>query len=103
MSYTHKQTQDMIKLADYHLGISFDDQVLKTIEELSSLIKMLCKYALKEIDYEDFNLLDELYDADYMIFQMKRALLKDEYTKVIFNQIVDAKLERELKRWGLNE
>ena len=99
--YTEAQKESMKKLADYHLSHGLEGQYFKTVEELSSLIKMICKYALKEIDYEDINLLDELFDAEFMIFQMKRELLKDEYTDIVFNKIVNEKLERELKRWGL--
>jgi len=99
--YTHSQKEAMKKLSDFHLKEGLEGQLFKTIEEFSSLIKMICKYALEEVNYYDFNLLDELFDADFMIFQMKRELLKDEYTKIVFNRIVDEKLERELKRWEL--
>lgn len=103
MSYTHKQIQDIIRLADYHINISVKDQIIKTIEELSSLNKLLCKLLLKELEPYDIDLLDELFDADVMIISMKRYLVPDEYSKVLFNNVVNAKLERELKRWGLSD
>lgn len=102
MNYTHKQIQDIIRLADYHIEISIKDQIIKTIEELSSLNKLLCKLYLKEIEPYDMELLDELFDADVMIMSMKRYLVPDEYMQLIFNNVVNDKLERELKRWGLN-
>lgn len=101
MKYTHKQIQDMNTLADYHIEYSFNDQVIKTIEELSSLNKLLAKLVLKEIEPHDIELLDELFDSDYMIFQLKKMLVPDEYMAVIYNNVVNTKLERELKRWGL--
>lgn len=103
MNYTDKQIQDMTTLADYHIKRSFKDQVIKSMEELSSLNKLLAKLALKEIQPYDIELLDELYDADYMIFQLKRMLISSEYMEVIYNKVVDAKIERELKRWELKK
>lgn len=103
IKYTDKQIQDMTILADYHIKRSFKDQVIKAMEELSSLNKLLAKLALKEIQKHDIELLDELYDADYMIFQLKIMLLPNDYMKDIFNNVVNNKIERELKRWGLND
>jgi len=103
MKYTDKQIRDMTLLADYHIKRSFKDQVIKSMEELSSLNKLLGKLALKEIETYDVELLDELYDADYMIFQLKMMLLPDDYMETIYHNVVNAKLERELKRWGLND
>jgi len=104
MNYTHKQIQDMIKLSEYHF--SKDDNrnkiILKTIEELSSLNKLSVKLILDEINPYDIELLDELFDADFMMFQLKRLLIPDEYTQTLFNNVVNNKLERELKRWGLD-
>ena len=102
MKYTHKQIQDIIRLANYHIKESVKDQIIKTIEELSSLNKLLCKLLLDEITYHDVELLDELFDADVMIMSMKQLLVHDEYMQVLYNNVVDAKLERELKRWGLD-
>lgn len=101
MNYTHKQKQDMIKLADFHIETDFDDQVLKSIEELASLIKLLAKLNLGEVKKHDIELLDELFDADYMVFQLKRMLVKDNYMSLLYNNVVNNKLERELKRWGI--
>jgi len=105
MSYTHKQIQDMNKLTHHHFHK--DDNrnkiILKVIEELSSINKQLVKLLLKEIEPYDIELLDELFDADFMMFQLKVLLVPDEYTQILFNNVVNAKLERELKRWGLND
>lgn len=103
MKYTHKQIQDMIKLANYHIKIDFNNQIIKTIEELSSLNKLLAKLLLKEVEPNNIELLDEMYDADYMMFQLKMMLVPDEYMGILYNNVVNAKIERELKRWGLNE
>lgn len=101
MSYTHRQIQDMILLSDYHVKTDFNNQVIKTIEELSSLNKMLAKLILGEVEANNVELFDELFDADYMIFQLKRMLIPNDYIRTLYNNVVNAKLERELKRWGL--
>jgi len=103
MKYTHKQIQDIHTLNNYHMTISRKDQILKSIEEFSSLNKMLSKLLLSEIPYQDIELLDELFDSDVMMMQLKNILVPDEYTAVLYNNVVNAKLERELKRWGLND
>jgi len=100
--YSDKQIEEIDKLNLFHIAHSRKDQILKSIEELSSLIKLLSKLLLSEIPYQDIELLDELFDADVMMIQLKKILVPDEYTAVLYNNVVDAKLERELKRWGLN-
>ncbi|MBA7490197.1 hypothetical protein ES702_00732 [subsurface metagenome] len=105
MKYTHKQIQDMLKLAEHHFH-KLDNRnkiILKTIEELSSLNKLSIKLILNEINPYDIELFDELFDADFMMFQLKRLLIPDKYTETLFNNVVNNKLERELKRWGLDE
>jgi len=101
MKYSDNQIKDMILLSNYHLEISYNDQIIKVIEELSSLNRLLAKFLLGEIKQHDIELLDELFDADFMIFQLKRMLVSDEYMMVLYNSVVNSKLEREIKRWGL--
>jgi len=105
MKYTHKQISDMTSLYNHHHAKP-DNQhkmILKTIEEFASINKLLVKLLLKEIKLHDIELLDELFDADFMMFQLKRIIVHDKYIKELFNNVINAKLERELKRWGLND
>ncbi len=100
--YSEKQIEDMTSLHDYHNKFSNSEHVIiKVIEELSSLNKLLAKLLLKEIIPHDIELLDELFDADFMMFQLKRMLIHNEYIKTLYDNIVTSKLKRELKRWGL--
>ena len=101
MNYSDKQILNMTILSNYHIEKGVNDQIIKTIEELSSLNKLLAKLLLGEIKPHDINLLDELFDTDFMIFQLKRMLVSDDYMRLIYDNVVDAKLERELKRWGV--
>lgn len=101
MTYSFKQLDNITLLIDYHIRVSKKDQIIKAIEELASLNKMLCKLLLGEIEYPNLELLDELFDADVMIMSMKR-LIVDEVSQVRFDKIVNDKLERELKRWGIS-
>jgi len=102
MEYTEQQLKDMTRLFKFHnVDKNFRFIMLKTIEELNSLSKVLAKLLLGEYEPHDIELLDEMFDADFMIFQIKRILVPDEYMQTIYNNVVDAKLERELKRWGL--
>lgn len=102
MNYSDKQILDMTILSNYHIEKGVNDKIIiKTIEELSSLNKLLAKLLLGEIKPHDINLLDELFDTDFMIFQLKRMLVSDDYMRLIYDNVVDAKLERELKRWGV--
>ena len=98
MKYTDEQNEAIDKLNKFHIAHSRKDQILKSIEEFSSLIKLWSKLLLSEIPYEDINLLDELFDADVMMRQLKKILVPDEYVAVLYNNVVNAKLERELKR-----
>ena len=103
MIYSDKQLDEIDKLNKFHIAHSRKDQILKSIEEFSSLIKLLVKLLLNEIPYQDIDLLDELFDSDVMMIQLKKILVPDKYTAVLYNNVVNAKLERELKRWGLND
>lgn len=101
MTYTEKQREDIIKLADFHISVSEKDQIIKAIEELSSLNKMLCKLLLGEIKYHDIELLDELFDADVMIMSMKRLIISEDVIRDLYDNVVENKLIRESKRWGV--
>lgn len=102
INYSEKQIKDMTSLHDYHNEFSHSDHVIiKVIEELSSLNKLLAKLLLEEIKPHDIELLDELFDADFMMFQLKRMLIHNEYIRTLYDNVVNSKLERELKRWGL--
>ncbi len=94
----------MLELAKFHIERDWKGQFIKTIEELNSLSKILCKYILGEKDI--IELLDELYDSDYMIFQLKLYLFGDREDSELYKkymEIVDAKLFREFDRWLKNE
>ncbi len=121
MSYTKDQKRRMLELAKFHIERDWKGQFIKTIEELNSLSKLLCKYVLGEKtieelndlskilvkydpdkDDEKFELLDELYDSDYMIFQLKLYLFGENEDSELFKkymEIVNAKLYREFDRW----
>lgn len=101
MEYTEQQLIDMNTLFNHHHGKP-DNQykmILKTIEEFASINKLLVKLLLKEIKLHDIELLDELFDSDFMMFQLKRIIVHDEYIETLFNQVVNAKLEREIEKW----
>lgn len=93
----------MTKLFDHHNSKKNNTHktIKKSVEELASLIKLLMKLELEEIQKHDIELLDELFDADFMMFQLKKILVPDTYINTLYNNVVNTKLERELKRWGL--
>ena len=96
----------MIKLANFHLHNerTSDLQIIKTVEELVSLSKELCKYVVNSalgVDIDYHNLYDEMFDAEFMIFQLKRLLITNPYSQNQYDEISIAKIERELERWGL--
>ena len=105
MRYTHKQISDMTTLYEHHISKNNNTHkmIKKSVEELASLIKLLMKLELEEIQKHDIELLDELFDADFMMFQLKRIIVPDTYINTLYNNVVNAKLERELKRWGLSD
>ena len=103
MEYTEQQLKYMNILSRFHnVDKNFRFIMIKTIEELNSLSKVLAKLLLGEFEPHDIELLDEMFDAYFMIFQIKRILVPDKYMQTIYNNVVNAKLERELKRWGLS-
>lgn len=96
----------MIMLAEFHHASSEtkDLQIIKTVEELVSLSKELCKYIVdsalgKPVDMNE--VYDEMFDAEFMIFQLKRLFLNNPYSQNQYDEISIVKIERELKRWGL--
>jgi len=102
MEYTEQQLKDMNTLFNYHNAKpNKQKMILKTIEELSSLNKLLPKLLLEEIKPHDIELLDEIFDTEFMMFQLKRRILNNSYLETLYINIVNAKLERELKRWGI--
>lgn len=103
MKYSEKQLKNMKRLFEFHYkDKNFNFIMLKTIEELNSLSKVIAKLLLGEFEPHDIELLDEMFDADFMIFQIKRILVSNEYMSVLYNNVVDLKLERELKRWNVD-
>lgn len=93
----HKINMDIIK--KYHLENHPFKQIDKTIEELKELINELERF--NDGDFELENLLDELFDSFFMITQIYDLFVTDEETKKIWFMIIEAKIERELKRWNL--
>ena len=75
---------DRVRKILYHYG--FENQRLKTIEELSELIQALCK------DDKD-NVKEEVADCLIMLEQLKIYLGED-----IIDKIIDEKLNRQLRR-----
>lgn len=106
-----EKKENMIKLSNFHIGNEEHKklQIVKAVEELASVNKMLCKYIINSelgdlVSKSSFSmneLLDELFDAEFMIFQLKRLFLVNEYMKDKYELISSAKLERELKRWDI--
>lgn len=104
ISYSELQIENMYRIAKYHILRHSSKQIIKTIEELSELQIELCSYLLKTTDFtnEDYeDLLKEIYDADYMIFQMKILFINDFKKKKLYDEIVNSQISRELKRRGL--
>lgn len=75
---------DRVRKILYHYG--FENQRLKTIEELSELIQALCKG-----DYN--NVREEVADCFIMLEQLKIYLCESTIDKII-----DEKLNRTLRR-----
>ena len=79
--------------------------MVKVIEELAELTKPLCKFILfkrgRIPSYSIEEIIQELFDADFMIFQAKKYFLETLGHQEAFEIVVDETLERELERWGL--
>ncbi len=114
MSYTKEQFEKMYKMADYHIKNHPLLNLIKVIEELSEFNRELCKFLIvkllnivnedtqiNDIDYG--KLYNEMFDADFMMIQAKMYFLRSEFIEKHYYEIVNKKLERELKRWGLEK
>jgi len=63
-----------------------DNQIFKTIEELSELIRALAKYELKKTNANYENLLKEIVDARLMINQTVYNMNQGGYIKILKQQ-----------------
>lgn len=97
-SYTETQRENMMKIANYHLG-HIDDQYLQAIQELAELQVEITKWNLGKANFEEF--LDEIFDADFMIFQLKLIMIRRPEDFSIWCKRVNEKIERELMRHDL--
>jgi len=64
----------------------YDNQIFKTIEELSELIRALVKYELEKTNANYEKLLKEIVDAELMIGQTKYNLNQGGYIKILKQQ-----------------
>lgn len=114
MNYTDKQLEKMFRMSKYHIEHHPLLNLIKVVEELSEFNIELCKYLIIKllsivdektqtelVDYP--KLFNEMFDADFMIYQAKMFFLIDNNVLSNFHRVVDAKLDRELKRWGLEK
>lgn len=105
MKYSEDQLEKMELMAKYHNEGHLIDNMVKVIEELAELTKPLCKFILFKRGriraYLKKEIIQELFDADFMIFQAKKYFLETLGFQEDFNKIVDETLDRELVRWGL--
>ena len=97
--YTEPQKEAMKKIADYHLEHNFKAQFLQAIQELAELQVEITKWKLGKANYED--LLDEIFDAEFMILQLKMMMITKPHDRTLWNQKVTKKIGRELMRHGL--
>jgi hypothetical protein len=93
----HGINMDTIK--KYHIENHPFEQIDKTIEELEELIVELRYFRDGGFDLE--RLFDELFDAWIMMEQISDLFIVDDNTTKIWFMIIEAKIERELKRWDL--
>lgn len=89
----------MKKIADYHLAHNFELQFLQAIQEFAELQVEITKWKLGKVNYKEF--LEEIFDAEFMILQLKRMMIKSPHDQTIFLQIVTKKIGRELMRHEL--
>lgn len=102
--YNKRQIEIMNALAEFHINNhTEEDQILKTIEEMSELIKELLKWIwVKRGFAQDISrrtLLDEIFDLDLMLFQLKKYFVEGD--QGYYRNIVNEKLYREVNRWGI--
>ena len=86
-------------LMKYHLENHPDKQIEKCVEELDELANELERYGKEQFNLE--SVLDELFDVWFMIEQMSELFICNDEIKETWFKIVDAKIERELKRHNL--
>jgi hypothetical protein len=100
--YSDFQQDEMIKIADFH-SKDFSKQLLQAIQELAELQIEITNIELNDElnnrEYENF--LGELFDADFMIFQLKRMMIVGSNDLKIWKRIVKDKISRELGRHDL--
>ena len=95
--YNIEQIKDMMKLTEYHLRHHPEKQLDKLLEEFEELREEIEFYKERRWIITDA-LLNELFDVDFMMFQIKKMLIDKLEYRHRYNKIVKAKLKRELKR-----
>ena len=89
--------QQKRKCADIANHYGKDSQVLVAIEEMSELIKELCKY-FRRFDRTK-EITEEIADVEIMIEQLKT--LFENYDEV--GNVIDYKLERQMQRMEIEK
>jgi len=97
--YNETQIRKMNLIRKYHLSNHSDKQLDKLLEEFKELSEEIELY--KECLIITDELLDELFDVDFMMYQIKELLMNIPLNRVRYNAIVNIKIERELLRHGL--
>lgn len=97
--YDERQIKKMNKIMNYHLSRYPDLQIKKALEEFKELEDEIEEYEKQWIVTDA--LLDELFDVDFMMQQLKEMFLDTPMNRIRYNNIVNFKIERELKRYGL--
>jgi hypothetical protein len=96
---SNSQLDNMDELTKYHLKHHSDKQIIQAIQECAELIVELTKY--DPTSFVTDELLDELFDAGFLIDQMKELFIKKNGNCNRYKRIVNEKLGRELRRHGL--
>lgn len=99
MHYDGRQLHNIFKLIDWHLVNHLNEQIGKGKEELKELIEQIEIY--EDTKYISDELLDELFDADIMMMQLKGIFLNTVSNRIRYHDIVNAKINRELRRWDI--
>ena len=95
--YSVEQLKMMMKLSEYHLRHHPEKQLDKLLEEFEELSEEIELYKERGWIITDA-LLNELFDVDFMMFQIKKMLVTKLEYSYKYNKIVNAKLKREIKR-----
>ena len=103
--YSPEQIEKMLKICIFHEDKhGLDKQMDHTIKELKELAEeLLPKVSNDAWVYDKFKVFSEMFDVEFMIFQLKQTMMKYKKDVIYFNKIVDNNLERELFRWGLDK